>query len=181
MRIKHSPRERYPDVGSLFYYAPSMDLVTCLWFNGNAREAATFYASHFPDSELATNWLAPSDTPGNQQGEEVVVNFRIFGRSFIGLNGGPQFPHTEAISFQIPCKDQSEIDHYWELLTKDGGKEGQCGWLKDKFGISWQVTSPRMMDFLAGPNPAGSARATKVMLEMKKINLAVMEAAYLAG
>ena len=91
-----------------------MDLITCLWFNGNAREAATFYTSHFPDSELSTNWLAPSDTPGNRQGEEVVVNFKIFGRPFIGLNGGPQFPHSEAVSFQIPCADQAEIDHYWD-------------------------------------------------------------------
>jgi predicted 3-demethylubiquinone-9 3-methyltransferase (glyoxalase superfamily) len=157
-----------------------MDLITCLWFNGNAREAATFYTTHFPDSELSTNWLAPSDTPGNQQGEEVVVNFRIFGRPFIGLNGGPQFPHSEAVSFQIPCTDQAEIDHYWDLLTKDGGQESQCGWLKDKFGVSWQVTSPRMMDFLAGPDSEGSARATKAMLEMKKIDLAAMEAAYLA-
>jgi predicted 3-demethylubiquinone-9 3-methyltransferase (glyoxalase superfamily) len=158
-----------------------MDLITCLWFNGNAREAATFYTAHFPDSELSTNWLAPSDTPGNQQGEEVIVNFTIFGRPFIGLNGGPQFPHSEAVSFQIPCTDQVEIDHYWDLLTKDGGQESQCGWLKDKFGISWQVTSPRMMDFLAGPDSEGSARATNAMLEMKKIDLAVMEMAYLAG
>jgi len=158
-----------------------MELITCLWFNGNAREAATFYTSHFPDSELSTNWLAPSETPGNQQGEEVVVNFKIFGRPFIGLNGGPQFLHSEAVSFQIPCTDQVEIDHYWDLLTKDGGQESQCGWLKDKFGISWQVTSPRMMDFLAGPDSEGSARATKAMLEMKKIDLAAMETAYLAG
>jgi predicted 3-demethylubiquinone-9 3-methyltransferase (glyoxalase superfamily) len=158
-----------------------MELITCLWFNGNAREAATFYTAHFPDSELSTNWLAPSDTPGNQQGEEVVVNFTIFGRPFIGLNGGPQFPHSEAVSFQIPCTDQVEIDHYWDLLTKDGGQESQCGWLKDKFGISWQVTSPRMMDFLAGSDSEGLTRATKAMLEMKKIDLAVMEMAYLAG
>ena len=158
-----------------------MDLTTCLWFNGNAREAATFYTAHLPKSELSTNWLAPSDTPGNRQGEEVVVNFKIFGRPFIGLNGGPQFPHSEAVSFQIPCADQAEIDHYWDLLTKDGGQESQCGWLKDKFGISWQVTSPRMTDFLAGPDSEGSARATKAMLEMKKIDLAAMEAAYLAG
>jgi predicted 3-demethylubiquinone-9 3-methyltransferase (glyoxalase superfamily) len=158
-----------------------MDLITCLWFNGNAREAATFYTTHFPDSELSTNWLAPSETPGNQQGEEVVVNFKIFGRPFIGLNGGPQFLHSEAVSFQIPCTDQVEIDHYWDLLTKDGGQESQCGWLKDKFGISWQVTSPRMMDFLAGPDSEGSARATEAMLRMKKIDLAAMETAYLAG
>ena len=155
-----------------------MRLITCLWFNGNAREAASFYTSIFPDSELADNWLAPAETPGNAQGEEVVVNFKIFGKPFIGLNGGPQFPHTEAISFQIPCKDQGEIDHYWDLLTKDGGQESQCGWLKDKFGVSWQVTSPRMMDYLAGSDAEGSARATKAMLETRKIDLAVLEAAY---
>ncbi len=156
-----------------------MEITTCLWFNGNAREAATFYTSIFPDSSIANNWLAPVETPGNAQGEEVVVNFKIFGRPFIGLNGGPQFPHTQAISFQIPCRDQAEIDKYWDLLTADGGKESQCGWLWDKFGVSWQVTSPRMNDFLAGADAAGSQRATTAMLEMKKIDLAAMERAYL--
>lgn len=156
-----------------------MDLITCLWFNGNAREAATFYTSIFPNSSLADNWIAPTDTPGNQKGEEIVVNFTIFGRPFIGLNGGPQFPHTQAISFQIPCRDQAEIDKYWELLTADGGKESQCGWLWDKFGVSWQVTSPSMTKFIAGPDAAGAMRATQAMLEMTKIDLKVMEDAYL--
>ena len=156
-----------------------MELTTCLWFDGNARQAATFYTSIFPDSSLADNWRAPTQTPGNQQGEEVVVNFKIFGRSFIGLNGGPQFPHSEAISFQIPCADQAEIDKYWQLLTADGGSESQCGWLKDKFGISWQVTSPEMMKYLGGPDAQGAQRATQAMLEMKKINLAELEKAYL--
>ncbi len=156
-----------------------MELTTCLWFNGNARQAATFYTSIFPDSSLADNWIAPTQTPGNQQGEEVVVNFKILGLSFIGLNGGPQFPHSEAISFQIPCADQAEIDKYWQLLTADGGSESQCGWLKDKFGISWQVTSPQMMKYLGGPDAQGAQRATKAMLEMKKINLAELERAYL--
>jgi predicted 3-demethylubiquinone-9 3-methyltransferase (glyoxalase superfamily) len=156
-----------------------MELTTCLWFNGNAREAATFYTSIFPNSSLADNWLAPTDTPGNAQGDEVVVNFTIFGKPFIGLNGGPQFPHTQAISFQIPCRDQAEIDKYWELLTADGGKESQCGWLWDKFGVSWQVTSPSMTKFIAGPDAEGSMRATQAMLEMTKIDLKVMEDAYL--
>ena len=155
------------------------DLTICLWFDGNAREAATFYTSIFPDSHLEDNWIAPTDTPGNKQGEEIVVNFKIFGRSFIGLNGGPQFPHSEAISFQIPCVDQAEIDKYWELLTEDGGKESQCGWLKDKFGISWQVTSPEMMKYLGGNDPAGAQRATQAMLSMTKINLDQMRLAYL--
>jgi len=97
-----------------------VDLTTCLWFNGRAREAANFYTSIFPDSSIADNWIAPTDTPGNKQGEEIVVNFTIFGRPFIGLNGGPQFPHSEAISFQIPCADQAEIDKYWAALIGYG-------------------------------------------------------------
>lgn len=156
-----------------------MELTTCLWFNGNARAAATFYTSIFPNSSLADNWLAPTDTPGNQQGEEVVVNFRIFNQNFIGLNGGPNFPHSEAISFQIPCANQDEIDHYWNLLTADGGEESQCGWLKDKFGISWQITSPEMMSYLGGADAEGAKRATEAMLKMRKIVLADLKSAYL--
>ena len=155
-----------------------MSLVTCLWFNGNAREAASFYTSIFPDSSMQDNWIAPTDTPGNRQGEEIVVNFRIFGQDFIGLNGGPQFPHSEAVSFQIPCSNQDEIDRYWNLLTADGGQESQCGWLKDKFGISWQVTSPEMMKYLGGPDPEGSKRATEAMMNMRKIDLQIMKDAY---
>ena len=155
-----------------------MELITCLWFDGRAREAAIFYTSIFPESSLADNWIAPTDTPGNKVGEEIVVNFTIFGRPFIGLNGGPQFPHSEAISFQIPCKDQAEIDKYWDLLVNDGGEESQCGWLKDKFGVSWQVTSPEMMKYLGGPDPQGAQRATQAMLKMKKIYLADLERAY---
>jgi predicted 3-demethylubiquinone-9 3-methyltransferase (glyoxalase superfamily) len=156
-----------------------MQLITCLWFDGRAREAANFYASIFPDSSVEDNWIAPTDTPGNKQGEEIVVNFKIFGQPFIGLNGGPQFPHSEAISFQIPCANQDEIDKYWDLLTKDGGQESQCGWLKDKFGVSWQITSPEMKKYLGGSDPEGSKRATEAMLGMKKIDLAEMERAYL--
>ena len=155
-----------------------MELTTCLWFDGRAREAADFYTKIFPNSHIDDNWIAPADTPGNQKGDEVVVNFKIFGQNFIGLNGGPQFPHTEAISFQIPCKNQEEIDKYWEILTKDGGEESQCGWLKDKFGISWQVTSPEMMNYLGGPDREGAQRATEAMLKMKKIDLAEMKRAY---
>jgi predicted 3-demethylubiquinone-9 3-methyltransferase (glyoxalase superfamily) len=155
-----------------------MDLTTCLWFDGRAREAATFYASIFPNSSIQDNWVAPTETPGNEQGSEVLVNFSIFGRPFIALNGGPQFPHSEAISFQIPCADQAEIDKYWEILTSDGGQESQCGWLKDKFGISWQVVSSEMGLYLGGVDTEGAQRATQAMLQMKKIDLAVMKAAY---
>jgi predicted 3-demethylubiquinone-9 3-methyltransferase (glyoxalase superfamily) len=159
-------------------YSGGMELTTCLWFNGNAREAANFYTSIFPNSSVADYWIAPTDTPGNQKGDEIVVNFKIFGHNFIGLNGGPQFPHSEAISFQIPCADQNEIDKYWQILTADGGQESQCGWLKDKFGISWQVTSPEMMKYLGGSDPEGSQRATQAMLGMKKIVLEDMKKAY---
>ena len=158
-----------------------MQLTTCLWFNGQARQAAQFYTSIFPESSMGNNWIAPTDTPGNQQGEEVVVDFTIFGQPFIGLNGGPQFPHSEAISFQIPCKDQAEVDHYWEILTADGGQESQCGWLKDKFGISWQVTPTGMEQYLGGSDPAGAQAATQAMLQMKKIDLAKMKEAYEAA
>ena len=155
-----------------------MDLTTCLWFNGRAREAAVFYTSIFPNSSMADNWIAPTDTPGNKQGEEIIVNFTIFGRPFIGLNGGPQFPHSEAVSFQIPCADQNEIDKYWDILIADGGQESQCGWLKDKFGVSWQVIAPEMGMYLGGSDADGSQRATQAMLGMKKIDLAAMKKAY---
>ena len=155
-----------------------MELTTCLWFDGRAREAANFYTSIFPGSEFADHWIAPTDTPGNMQGDEVVVNFKIFGQNFIGLNGGPQFPHSEAISFQIPCADQTEVDKYWEILTADGGQESQCGWLKDKFGVSWQVTPTEMGAYLGGSDAEGRQRATQAMLAMKKIDLAVMKKAY---
>ena len=158
-----------------------MELTTCLWFNGNARQAAEFYTSIFPNSELADNWIAPTDTPGNKQGEEIVVNFKLFGRPFIGLNGGPQFTFSEAVSLQIPCSNQDEIDRYWDLLTADGGQESQCGWLKDRFGLSWQVISPEMNQYLGGSDHEGAQRATQAMLAMTKINLAEMRKAYLGN
>lgn len=155
-----------------------MQLTTCLWFDGNAREAATFYTSIFPDSHLQDNWITPVETPGNAVETEVLVNFTIFGQSFIALNGGPQFQHSEAVSFSIPCADQAEIDKYWQILTADGGQESQCGWCKDKFGVSWQVTSPEMGKYIGGPDPEGAKRAVAAMLEMTKIDLASLAAAY---
>ncbi len=155
-----------------------MQLTTCLWFDGNAREAAEYYAEVFPDSSVEGQWIAPGETPSNEIGSEVVVEFTLMGTKFIGLNGGPAFRFNEAISFQIPCEDQDEIDRYWQVLTADGGEEGKCGWLKDRFGVSWQVTSPRMSEFLGGPSQAGSKAATEAMLAMNKINLSELQAAY---
>jgi len=153
-------------------------LTTCLWFNGNGREAAEFYVAHFPDSRMVSTWVTPVETPGNEPHTEVTIDFEIFGQKFIALNGGPQFPHSEAVSFVIPCTDQSEVDHYWDLLTSDGGKEGQCGWLTDRFGVSWQVVPDGISEFLGGPDDAGRARATAAMLEMTKLDLAALKAAY---
>jgi predicted 3-demethylubiquinone-9 3-methyltransferase (glyoxalase superfamily) len=155
-----------------------MELTTFLWFDGQAREAANFYAGLFPNSSVEGNWVAPTETPSNEQGSEVLVNFQIFGRPFIALNGGPMYKFTEAISFQIPCADQDEIDKYWNALTANGGAEGQCGWLKDKFGVSWQVVSPEMGKYLGGSDPEGAGRATQAMLQMKKIDIAAMKKAY---
>jgi predicted 3-demethylubiquinone-9 3-methyltransferase (glyoxalase superfamily) len=155
-----------------------MKLTTCLWFDRQARQAAQFYTSIFPESSMGNNWIAPADTPSNQQGEEVVVDFTIFGQPFIGLNGGPMFSFSEATSFQIPCKDQIEIDRYWDLLTSDGGEGGRCGWLKDKFGVSWQVISPQMEQYIGGSNSAGAQAATQAMMQMNKIDIEAMRLAY---
>ena len=154
-------------------------LTTCLWFNNNAREAAEYYVRIFPNSRMLTNWVTPVETPGNQPQTEVTVEFEIFGQKFIGLNGGPIFTHSEAVSFVIPCKDQQEVDHYWNLLITDGGQPSQCGWLKDKFGVSWQVVPNDLGKYLGGPDAAGRARATQAMLRMQKLDLEVLRAAYL--
>ena len=155
-----------------------MGLTTCLWFNHNGREAAEFYVKHFPDSKMISQWTTPVETPGNQPNTEVTIDFEIFGQRFVALNGGPMFTHSEAVSFMIPCKDQAEVDHYWGLLTKDGGEESQCGWLRDKFGISWQVIPVEMGKYLGGPDEAGRSRATQAMLSMKKLVIADLKAAY---
>lgn len=155
-----------------------MALAICLWFNGNAREAAEYYTRRFPDGQVLTNWTAPAETPGNAEGSEVLVRFRIMGQEFIALNGGPQFTFSEAVSFEISCKDQAEVDHYWDTLIADGGTPSMCGWLKDKFGVSWQVTSPELESILGGPDPEGAKRATEAMLQMTKLDLAALRAAY---
>ena len=154
-------------------------ITTCLWFNNNAREAAEYYVRIFPNSRMLTNWVTPVETPGNQPQTEVTVEFEIFGQKFIALNGGPIFTHSEAVSFVIHCKDQQEVDHYWNLLITDGGQPSQCGWLKDKFGVSWQVVPNDLGKYLGGPDAAGRARATQAMLQMQKLDLDVLRAAYL--
>jgi predicted 3-demethylubiquinone-9 3-methyltransferase (glyoxalase superfamily) len=156
----------------------SKELTTCLWFNQNGREAAEFYVSVFPNSRMISQWTTPVETPGNQANTEVTIDFEIFGQRFLALNGGPMFTHSEAVSFVIPCENQDEVDHYWDLLTKDGGEESRCGWLKDQFGISWQITPTEMGKYLGGPDAAGRQRATMAMLQMNKLVLADLKSAY---
>lgn len=149
-----------------------------LWFDHNAREAAEFYARIFPNSTVAGGLVSAADTPSGDAGYEVVVPFTLDGTAFAGINGGPMFHFTEAVSFSIDCADQTEVDYYWEALTADGGQPGQCGWLKDRFGVSWQVVPRQLGDYLGGPDPQGAKRAMECMLEQSKIVVAEIQAAY---
>jgi predicted 3-demethylubiquinone-9 3-methyltransferase (glyoxalase superfamily) len=150
----------------------------CLWFDGQAEEAANFYTSLFPDSRIKSVDRSPADTPSGPEGSVLAVNFTIAGQDFLGLNGGPDFTFNEAVSFQIHCDDQAEVDRYWESLTANGGAPGPCGWLKDRFGLSWQVVPRRLTELLVAPDRDGARRAMEAMLKMSKIDVAEIEAAY---
>ncbi|HEY3523469.1 MAG TPA: VOC family protein [Candidatus Limnocylindrales bacterium] len=156
-------------------------IAPCLWFNGQAEEAAEFYSSVFPNSGIDEVARATADTPSGPKGMVLTVDFRIDGQRFVGLNGGPDFTFSEAISFMVDCADQAEVDRYWEALTADGGSPGPCGWLKDRFGVSWQVVPIRLYELVNGPDPDGAERAMKAMLAMGKIELAEVERAYAGG
>jgi predicted 3-demethylubiquinone-9 3-methyltransferase (glyoxalase superfamily) len=149
--------------------------IPCLWFDGQAEEAAALYTSIFPNSSVGDVSYYGPDMP-IPQGTVMTVSFTLDGQEYIGLNGGPQFPFSEAISFQIMCADQEEADHYWNRLT-DGGEESQCGWLKDRFGVSWQVVPTELMSLLGDPDPGRAQRATEAMLQMRRIDLAEIKRA----
>jgi predicted 3-demethylubiquinone-9 3-methyltransferase (glyoxalase superfamily) len=149
-----------------------------LWFDGRVEEAAAFYASIFPDSRIEDITRSPAENPSTKTGEVLLVAFTLSGQRFVAINGGPQFPFSEAISFQVDCADQAEVDHYWEALAEGGGEHGKCGWLKDRFGLSWQVVPREMGAYLGGPDPAGAARAMEAMLRMQKLDLTRLRAAY---
>jgi predicted 3-demethylubiquinone-9 3-methyltransferase (glyoxalase superfamily) len=154
------------------------EITPCLWFDGRAEEAAEFYVSLFPDSRVDQVSRSPADNPSTASGEVLLVLFTLSGRPFMGVNGGPQFPFTEAVSFHVDCEDQAEVDRYWEALVEGGGEPGQCGWLKDRFGVSWQVVPREMGKLLGGPDPAGAARAMRAMLGMQRLDVARLRAAY---
>ena len=153
-----------------------MDKVTpCLWFDGLAEEAAQFYTSLFPDSRIVSVDRAPADTPSGPEGMVLTVDFTLGGRSFIGLNGGDDFRFTEAISLSIDCEDQAEVDRYWAALIDNGGEPSVCGWLKDRYGLSWQVIPRQLPEMLKSPDRAAAKRAMESMLKMTKIEVAELE------
>ena len=153
-------------------------ITPCLWFNGTAEEAAQFYLSIFPDSRIDKIHRSAADNPSRSAGDVLTVDFTLAGQPFIGLNGGPEFQFNEAVSFSIDCPDQAEVDRYWDALVQGGGEHSVCGWLKDRFGVSWQVIPRQLPEMLDGPDREGAARAMNGMLEMTKIDIQKLREAY---
>ncbi|MBN1092399.1 VOC family protein [Blastococcus sp. TML/M2B] len=152
--------------------------IPCLWFDGQAEAAAQLYTSLFPNSGIGPiTRYGPDMPPPMKEGDVMTVEFTLDGQQYTGLNGGPQFPFTEAISFQILCADQEETDHYWYGLIEGGGEESQCGWLKDRFGVSWQVIPTELLELTGDPDPARAQRATQAMLQMRRIDVAELRRA----
>ncbi len=149
----------------------------CLWYDRDAEEAAHFYASTFPDSFVGAVHLAPGDFPSGTKGEVLTVEFTVMGIPCLGLNGGPAFRHSEAFSFQVATIDQPETDRYWNAIVGNGGQESECGWCKDKWGLSWQITPIALTEAVTDPDPAVARRAFDAMMQMKKIDIATIEAA----
>ena len=149
----------------------------CLWFDGAAEAAARFYAATFPRSAVGAILRAPGDYPNGTSGDVLTVEFTVLGVRCVGLNGGPQFTHTEAFSFQVLTDDQAETDRYWNALLAHGGTESQCGWCKDRWGISWQITPRALLEALRDPDPHAARRAFEAMMGMTKIDIAALEAA----
>ncbi len=151
--------------------------ITCLWYDFQAEEAADFYTSLIPDAHLGAVTRYPEGSPGELAGKALTVEFEIAGQRFVGLNGGPEFPFTEAVSIQLLCDSQDEVDRYWDALTTDGGAESVCGWLKDRWGLSWQIVPTRLTELLKDPDPAVAGRVNAAMMQMRKIDVPTLEAA----
>jgi 2-polyprenyl-6-hydroxyphenyl methylase/3-demethylubiquinone-9 3-methyltransferase len=149
----------------------------CLWYDGTALEAAQFYAETFPDSAVGAIHRAPGDYPAGKQGDVLTVGFTVIGIPCLGLNGGPAFRHNEAFSFQVATDDQAETDRLWNAIVRNGGQESACGWCKDKWGLSWQITPRALMDAIADPDRAAAKRAFEAMMQMRKIDIAAIDAA----
>jgi predicted 3-demethylubiquinone-9 3-methyltransferase (glyoxalase superfamily) len=155
----------------------SPKVFTCLWYDGDAEEAAAFYTSLLPDSHVDRVWRSPADTPSGPAGMVLTVDFTLAGTKFQGLNGGPEFQFNEAVSIVVECDDQAEVDRLWSALTANGGQPSVCGWLKDRFGVSWQITPRRLNELLDDPDPERARRGMEAMLKQGKIELAEIERA----
>lgn len=149
----------------------------CLWYNGDALEAATFYAQTFPDSEVKAVHRAPGDYPAGKQGDELTVEFTVLGIPCVSLNGGPLFKHSEAFSFQVSTDNQEETDRFWHAIIDNDGQASACGWCKDKWGLSWQISPRVLVDAVTSKDPAVAKRAFEAMMTMTKIDIAAIEAA----
>ncbi len=149
----------------------------CLWYDNAAEEAANFYAKTFPDSRVTAVHRAPGDFPGGKEGQVLTVEFTVLGTPCLGLNGGPIFKHSEAFSFVVLTETQEETDRYWNAIVDNGGAESACGWCKDKWGLSWQITPRVLMEATTDPDRAAAKRAFDAMMTMKKIDIAAIEAA----
>ncbi len=150
----------------------------CLWYDTEAEAAAHFYAATFPDSHVTAVHRAPGDYPSGKEGNVLTVEFTVLGIPCLGLNGGPQFTHSEAFSFQVSTEDQEETDRYWNAIVGNGGEESQCGWCRDRWGISWQITPAVLVRAIADPDRAAAKRAFEAMMEMRRIDVAAIEKAW---
>lgn len=152
-------------------------IAPCLWFDKNAEEAAKFYASTFPDSRVLAVHKSPSDYPSGKAGDVLTVDFTVLGQQFMGLNGGPEFKFNEAVSFQVFTSSQEETDRYWNAIVNSGGQESECGWCRDKFGLSWQIVPHALNDAINDPDTRAAKRSMEAMMTMRKIDIAKIEAA----
>ena len=152
-------------------------IIPCLWFDGDAEAATAFYVSLLPDSRVTAVNRSPVDTPSGPAGSVLTVQFVLAGHDYLALNGGPAFRFTEAVSFMVMTEDQAETDRLWDALIADGGQESECGWLKDRWGLSWQITPRRLMDLTTDPDPARAAAAMQAMMTMRKIDIAALDRA----